>query len=78
MDKIRIRGMIQFLFLEGNTAKEIHNRIAPTLDDSFPLGECLKRGRTSIEDAPRLRTSKSAVMSKNIDKVHDIILATGK
>ena len=34
-----------------------------------------KRGRTSIDDAPRPKTQKSAVTLENIDKVHDIILA---
>ena len=36
MDKIAIRGVIKFFFLEGKTAKKIHERIAPTLSDSCP------------------------------------------
>ena len=34
----------------------------------------LKRGRTSIEDALRLRIPKTAVISENIEKFHDIVL----
>jgi hypothetical protein len=72
MDKIAIRGVIQFFFLEGKTAKD------PTLGDSCPSYEAIrlwvnefKRGRTSIEDAPRSGGPKTAVVPKIIDKVHD-------
>jgi histone-lysine N-methyltransferase SETMAR len=82
MDKIAIRGVIQFFFLEGKTAKEIHERIFPTLGDSCPSYEAVrlwvnefKRGRTSIEDAPRSGGPKTAVVPKIIDKVHDMVLA---
>ena len=34
-----------------------------------------KRGKISIEDAPRPGTLKSAVTAENIDKVHDIVLS---
>ncbi|KAK5646393.1 hypothetical protein RI129_004857 [Pyrocoelia pectoralis] len=81
MDKIGIRGVIQFFFLEGETAKEIHDRILPTLGDSCPSYEAVrlwvnefKRGRTGIQDAPRPGAPKSAVTPEIIDKVHDLIL----
>ncbi|EZA55747.1 Histone-lysine N-methyltransferase SETMAR, partial [Ooceraea biroi] len=82
MDKIGIRDVIQFFFLEGKTAKEIHERILLTLGDSCPSYETVrlwvnefKRGRTSIEDAPRPGARKTAVTPEIIDKVHDMVLA---
>lgn len=82
MDKIGIRGIIQFFFLEGKTAKKIHERILPTLGDSCPSYETVglwvnefKRGRTSIKDAPRSGAPKTAVTPEVIDKVHDMVLA---
>ncbi|KAK5645801.1 hypothetical protein RI129_004265 [Pyrocoelia pectoralis] len=81
MDKIGIRGVIQFFFLEGKTAKEIHDRILPTLGDSCSSYETVrfwvnefKRGSTSIQDAPRPGAPKSAVTPESIDKVHDLVL----
>jgi len=51
--------MIQFIFLEGKTAKEIHERIFPTLDDlhvfetiRFWVNE-FKFGKISIKDVSR-------------------------
>ena len=77
IDKIRIYDVIQFFLLQGKIVKEIHER---TLGDSCPSYETLtlwvnefKRGRTSIEDAPRPETPKSAVTLENKDKFHDIV-----
>jgi len=40
MDKIGIQSVIQFFFfLKEKTAKEIHERIFPTLGDSYPFYE---------------------------------------
>ena len=63
--------MIQFFFLKEKTAKEIHEKIAPTLGDSYPYYEIVrlwvnefKRGRKSIEDVPHPKTLKSAMTPK--------------
>lgn len=81
MEKIGIRGVIQFFFLEGKTAKEIHERILPTLGSSCPSYETVrlwvnefKRGRTSIDDAPRPGAPKTAVVPEIVDKIHDLVL----
>ena len=81
MDKIGIRGGIWLFFLEGKTIEEIHERIAPTLNDSCPSYEIVrtylnefKRGRKSIEDVQCSGTPKTTVMLENIDKADDIIL----
>jgi len=82
MDKIGIRGVIQFFFLEGKTAKEIHERMFPILGDSCPCYESVrlwvnefKRGRTSIKDAPRSGGPRTVVTPKTINKVHDMVLS---
>ena len=56
MEEIGIRGVIQFFFLERKTAKEIHEKITPTLGNlclsyetvGFWVNE-IKQSRTSIE-----------------------------
>jgi len=82
MDKIGIRGVIQFFFLEGKTAKEIHERMFPILGDSCPCYESVrlwvnefKRGRISIKDAPRSGGPRTVVTPKTINKVHDMVLS---
>ena len=42
MNKIGIRVLTRFYFLEGKTAEEIHERVAPTLDDSCPPYEIVE------------------------------------
>ena len=73
MDEIAIRGVIQFYFLERITAKEIHERMLPTLGYLCPSYERVelrlneyKRGRTSFKDAPRPGTLKSAARQKTL------------
>ena len=80
--KIEIRSVIQFFYLEGKTAKEFEERIAPTLGQSYFNYDTVrlwinkfKWGRTIIEDAQRPWSPKSAVTPENIDKVHDVVLA---
>ena len=41
-EKIAIRSVIQFLFLEGKTANEMHKRIFPTLGDSYSSYEAIR------------------------------------
>ena len=82
MEKIVIRGVIQFFFMEGKAAEKIHEMIASTIGGSCPSYETkilwvneFKRGRASIRDARRPGTPKSAMTPENIDEVYDIILA---
>ena len=70
------------IFFGWEISKEIDERVTPTLGDLCSSHETVrlwvnefKRSRTSIEDKSRSRSSKSAVMSENIDKVHNIVLA---
>ena len=76
-ENIAIRGVIQFLFLEGKTAKEIHEKIIPTLGDSYSSYEVIRlsvnefnRRRTSAENAQRSGILKIVVIPEIIDKVH--------
>lgn len=82
MDKIEIRSVVKFFFLEGKTAREIHERILPTLGPSCPSYENVRlwvnsfqRERTSIEDALRPEAPKKAIMATIIDKIHTMVLA---
>ena len=74
-ENIAIRGVIQFSFLEGKTAKEIHEKIIPTLGDSYSSYEVIRlsvnefnRRSTSAENAQRSGIPK-IVIPEIIDKV---------
>ena len=41
-EKIAIPSVIQFLFLEGKTANEMHERIFPTLGDSYSFYKAIR------------------------------------
>ena len=58
--QVEYRAVIQYLYLKGNTGKEIHGELADVYGSSAPyyaqvkfwVGE-FKRGRTSLEDEAR-------------------------
>ena len=53
MDKNRIRRVIQLFFLQGKTAKKIHERLAPTLGDLSPSNKnrkTLAEGTQATQD----------------------------
>ena len=60
MDKIEYRAVIKFLVLEGNTAKQVEERLTAVYKESSPSAATIKRwvkefqrGRESLEDDPR-------------------------
>ena len=85
MNKVEFRAVIRLFFLERKTAKEIPERIEPTLVDSCLSNETVrlwlnafKQDKASAEGAPRPGTIKSAMKPDNIDNVHDIMNHTWK
>lgn len=81
MEKIKYRAVIEFLFLEGLRAKDIHERILRVYKDATPSISTVerwvaefKRGRTSLEDDPRQGRPKTATTSEIVKKTQEIVL----
>jgi len=80
MDKIVYRAVINF-FVKGLTPKEVHSKFINVYVDSSPSFSTIKkwaaefkRGRTSLENAPREGCPKSATTPESNELVHDMVL----
>jgi transposase len=81
MDKTEYRAVIKFFVKEGLTPNEIHSKYIKIYGDSSPSfwtvkkwAAEFKRGRTGLEDDPRVGRPKSATTPEIIEQLHDMVL----
>ena len=81
MDKIEYRAVIKFLVLEGNTAKQVEERLTAVYKESSPSAATIKRwvkefqrGRESLEDDPRPGRPSTSTNEENIETVHQLVM----
>ncbi|XP_067667447.1 protein GVQW3-like [Haliotis asinina] len=72
---------IKFLVLEGNTAKQVEERLTAVYKESSPSAATMKRwvkefqrGRESLNDDPRTGRPSTSTTQANIDKVHQLMM----
>ena len=78
--KVEYRAVIRYLYLKGQTGKEIHSELADVYGSSAPsyaqvefwVGE-FKRGRTSLEDEARSGRPLDATDEEMCKKVRDLV-----
>ena len=78
--KVEYRAVIRYLYLKGNTGKEIHGELADIYGSSAPsyaqvkfwVGE-FKRGRTSLEEEARSGRPQDATDEEMCKKVRDLV-----
>ena len=78
--KVEYRAVIRYLYLKGETGKEIHGELADVYESSassyaqvkFWLGE-FKRGRTSLEDEARSGRPLDTTDEEMCKKVRDLV-----
>ena len=80
LSKVEYRAVIRYLYLKGETGKEIHGELADVYRSSAPsfaqvkfLVREFKRGRTSLEDEARSRCPLDATNEKMCKKVRDLV-----
>ena len=85
MDKKEFRVLIKYCFLKGKNTVKAKQWLDKRYGDSAPGKSIIidwyagfKRGRTNTDDAERSGRPKSAVVPKNITKVHKIVLGDRK
>ena len=85
MDKKEFRVLIKHCFLMGKNTVEAKQCLDKHFGDSAPNKSTIidwyvefKRGHTNTDGAERSSHSKSAVVLKNITKVHKIVLGDRK
>ena len=76
MDKTEYRAVIKFLVLEGQSSKQVEERLTSVYGQSSPSSSTIKRwvkefqrGRESLEDDPR-----SGRPTTSIEKVHKLVI----
>lgn len=81
MNKNKFYASINNLFLNGLNGKQIKAELDEVLGDSSPSHAAFanwaakfKRGRASIEDAPRSGSSKKATIVYTIERVDEIVM----
>ena len=80
LSTVEYRAVIRYLYLKGNTSKEIHGELADVHGSSAPsyaqvkfwIGE-FKRGRTSLEDEARSGRPLDATDEEMCKKVRDLV-----
>ena len=78
--KVEYRAVNRYLYLKGETGKEIHGELADVYGSSAPsyalvkfwVGE-FKRGRTSLEDVTRSGRPLDAIDEEMCKKVRDLV-----
>ena len=81
MEKTEYRAVIKFLYQEENGGQEIYDRLKDVYGEGAPSYSTVKfwvaefkRGRESIDDAPRSGRPKDVTSDRNVDLVHRTIL----
>lgn len=82
MEKEQYRSVIRFLFLKGKSRAEIKVDLDAMYGGASPSLATIKRwfnefknGRTSVFDEDRPGRPNEVTTEKNIEKIHDMILA---
>ena len=78
--KVEYRAVIRYLYLKGNTGKEIHGELADVYGSSAPsyaqvkfwVGE-FKRGRSSLEDEARPGRPLDTTDEEMCKKAQDLV-----
>lgn len=80
MEKVENRAVIKYLFKKGLSGQEIHTDMVNVLGEHAPSYTTVKnwiaefkRGRSSIDDAPRSGRPKTASTTEIIEQVHNIV-----
>ena len=80
-DKIKFRGIIEFLVKEGTAPKEIHERLVKVYGDASPSYATVKnwaaefkRGRVSLEDDPRSGRTSTSTSDEKVEAVEKLVL----
>ncbi|XP_048252714.1 protein GVQW3-like [Haliotis rufescens] len=81
MDKSEYRAEIKFLVLEGQSAKQVEERLTAVYGESSPSSATIKRwvkefqrGRGSLEDDARSGRPSTSTSPENIDTVHKLVM----
>lgn len=81
MDKNEYRAVIKFLTLEGQSPKNIHERLVAVYGESSPSYATVKRwarefqcGRESLQDDARSGRPSTSITQENIETVHQLVL----
>jgi transposase len=81
MDQLEYRSLIKFLTLEGETPKNIDERMTRVYGDMCPSYTTVKNwardvrcGREQVEDEPRSGRPSTVVTDENIQAVEDIFM----
>ena len=81
MDKTEYRAVIKFLVLEGQSSKQVEERLTSVYGQFSPSSSTIKRwvkefqrGRESLEDDPRSGRPTTSTSPENIEKVHKLVI----
>jgi histone-lysine N-methyltransferase SETMAR len=83
--RIKFRGIIEFLTMEGNDAKTAHERLENVYEEDSPSYSTVSRwanetgrGRTSLQDEPRAGRPRVATGEENVERVRELVEADGR